>query len=73
MMAELPDKDEAAKLDAVAREVKRVFPELPADQVEITVLEHWREFRSAPVRDFVPLFVRRRAIADLRSRASRSA
>lgn len=73
MMAELTCTDEAAQLAAVTREVQRAFPQTSANQVEAIVLEHWREFRRARVRDLIPLFVRRRAIAELRARDSRTA
>jgi hypothetical protein len=66
MAAELDGNDEAQRLDALVRELRSTFPEMPAEQVHDVVLGTWREFLGAPVREFVPLLVRRRAISHLR-------
>jgi hypothetical protein len=66
MAAELDRNDEAQRMDALVRELCRAFPEAPIERVHDVVLGSWQEFLGAPVREFVPLLVRRRALTHLR-------
>jgi hypothetical protein len=66
MAAELEANDEARRLDLLVRELRTAFPEVPGEQVRSVVAGTWLRFRGAPVRDYVPLLVRRRVISQLR-------
>lgn len=66
MAAELDGNGEAQRMDALVRELRKAFPDMPEDQVVKVVQDTWQEFLGAPVRDFVPLLVRRRVISHLR-------
>ena len=66
MAAELDGNDEAQRLDALVRELRNAFPDLPAEQVHSVVLDTWQHFLGAPIREFVPLLVRRQVITRLR-------
>jgi hypothetical protein len=59
-------EDDAQRVDALVGELSSAFPQTPAEQVRHVVLDTWQEFLGAPVREFVPLLVRRRAISRLR-------
>jgi hypothetical protein len=58
--------EEARHLAAVARELERTFPTIAPERVRSTVQQTWMQYLEAPVRDFVPLLVRREAVAQLR-------
>lgn len=66
MAAGLDGNAEAQRLDALVRELRSTFPDMPAEQVHDVVLRTWREFLGAPVREFMPPLVRRQAISHLR-------
>jgi len=57
--------DEAHLKEVVERELHVAFPSVPADQVTILVECLWSHFDAAPVRDFVPLLVRKQAKEEL--------
>jgi hypothetical protein len=67
MVAELTTDDEVQRMNVIVTDVCRAFPGMSSAQVELIVLEHWRAFRDAQVRDFVPLLVRRRVVSHLRT------
>ena len=66
MAAELDVNGETQRMDSLVRELRKAFPEMPEDQVVQVVRDTWQEFLGAPVREFVPLLVRRRAVSHLR-------
>ncbi len=66
MVAEPNTKDETKRIDALVGELHRTFPQVPPELVRHAVVDAWQEFLGAPVREFVPLLVRRRATSCLR-------
>lgn len=66
MAAELDGNGEVQRMDALVRELRKAFPDMPEDQVVKVVQDTWQEFLGAPVREFAPLLVRRRAVSHLR-------
>lgn len=50
----------------VQRELHAEFPSVPHDQVSALVDCLWAHFEGAPIRDFVPLLVRKQAKEELR-------
>jgi hypothetical protein len=63
--------EELRHLHRLEVEIEAAFPDLAADKVRTTVEQTWLGFLYAPVRDFVPLLVRRQAVDELRRLASR--
>lgn len=57
--------DEAHLRRSVERELHVQFPSVAVDQVAILVDCLWSHFDGAPVRDFVPLLVRKQAVEEL--------
>jgi hypothetical protein len=57
--------DEAHLKRSVERELHVQFPSVAVDQVAILVDCLWSHFDGAPVRDFVPLLVRKQAVEEL--------
>lgn len=57
--------DETHAMGAVARDLEVAFPSVPPDQVAVLVECLWHHFDGAPVRDFVPLLVRKQAHEEL--------
>jgi hypothetical protein len=49
----------------VAERLSNKFPDVPHEMIAATVLRNYGLFDGRPVRDFVPLFVERRACAEL--------
>ena len=58
--------DEARSIVELGHELVHAFPALPADKVRTAVEQAWMDFLHAPVREFVPLLVRRQVVAELR-------
>jgi hypothetical protein len=54
-------QEEGRKILALERELERSFPQVPGDKVRTAVEQAWMKYLHAPVRDFVPLLVRREA------------
>ena len=57
--------DEAHLKTSVERELCVAFPSVPVEQVTILVECLWSHFEGAPVRDFLPLLVRKQAMEEL--------
>jgi hypothetical protein len=57
--------DETHLKRSVERELHVQFPTVAVEQVEILVECLWSHFEGAPVRDFVPLLVRKQAMEEL--------
>ena len=57
--------DERKARRSIELELHLEFPSVPIDQVTILVECLWSHFADAPVRDFVPLLVRRQAKEEL--------
>jgi hypothetical protein len=53
--------DDGPVMRAVELELQVEFPSVPADQVKVLVECLWSHFDDAPVREFVPLLVRKQA------------
>ncbi len=51
--------DEARTINEIERELVQSFPQVPVDKVRTAVEHAWMAYLHAPVRDFVPLLVRR--------------
>ena len=58
--------DEWHATRSVELELHVEFPSVPIDQVTVLVRCLWAHFDDAPVRDFVPLLVRKQAREELR-------
>ena len=58
--------EEVRQLREIEREVAAAFPDIPEDKIKTAVDQHWLDLLHAPVRDYVPVLVRRLAIDDLR-------
>lgn len=58
--------DEGHAMRSVELELHVEFPSVPTEQVTILVECLWAHFDGAPVRDFVPLLVRKQAEEELR-------
>jgi hypothetical protein len=59
--------EEVRQLRQIESEVAATFPNLPPDKVKASVDQHWLDFLHAPIRDYVPLLVRRLSIDELRA------
>ncbi|MFI5042610.1 MAG: three-helix bundle dimerization domain-containing protein [Acidimicrobiales bacterium] len=51
--------EEGRKILELEQELERSFPQVPVDKVRTAVEQAWMKYLHAPVRDFVPLLVRR--------------
>jgi hypothetical protein len=76
--AHVTEDDEATTIDKLVVELGQRFPGVPRPVVERLVTERFREFEGAPVRDYIPVMVKRSAreslnsmIADSRSKFER--
>lgn len=58
--------DEGPAMRSVELELRAEFPSVPVDQLTILVECLWAHFDDAPVRDFVPVLVRKQAKEELR-------
>ena len=58
--------DEDRAINEIVERLARLFPQVPADEVEQVVTQTRPEFDDVPIRDFVPLFVERGAKKRLR-------
>lgn len=64
----MKNQDEQRQLESARKALVAEFEgQVPADQVEGAFTSLVAEFDAAPVRGFVPVLVRRRARAELRS------
>jgi hypothetical protein len=61
--------EEARSIADIGRELERSFPQVPSDKVRTAVEQAWMQYLHAPVRDFVPLLVRREVSSWLRQAA----
>jgi len=61
--------EEARTIHEIERELERDFPRVPVDKVRTAVEQAWMQYLHAPVRDFVPLLVRREVRLWLRQAA----
>jgi hypothetical protein len=61
--------DEGRKLIELERELELAYPRVPVDKVRAAVENTWMQYLHAPVRDYVPLLVRREVGDWLRSTA----
>jgi len=50
-------QDEAVALEHAAERLSDRFPEVPKEQIDQLVEEHYEQYENAPVRDFVPVLV----------------
>ena len=57
--------DETHLQRSVERELCVAFPSVPVDHVTTLVECLWSHFEAAPIRDFVPLLVRKQATEEL--------
>jgi hypothetical protein len=64
--------DEAKSLDRVVVELGQRFPAVPKSVVERLVADQYHEFDGAPVRDYIPVMVKRVAKESLTSMVSES-
>jgi hypothetical protein len=58
--------EENRAIDEVVDRLAKLFPEIPVEEVATAVCQVQPEFDGAPIREYVPLFVERRAKARLR-------
>ena len=65
--------DEGTAMRSVELELRAEFPSVPVDQLTILVECLWAHFDDAPVRDFVPVLVRKQAKEELRDDLGRQA
>ncbi len=63
------DLKEQAIIEQLAQRLASKFAEVPPTTVEDVVRAQYARFDGRPVRDFVPLFVERRASSELSGRA----
>jgi predicted metalloprotease with PDZ domain len=68
----MTEDDEVKSLDRVVTELGQRFPGVPRTVVERTVADRYRQFDGAPVRDYIPVMVKRSAKASLASMVSDS-
>ena len=61
-----PD-EEARALRIVAERVRERHPKVDQDEIVHRVHVHAEEFDGKPIRDFIPLLVERKVLADLRA------
>ena len=69
-MAASPDQqfdEEVHRIVELEAELKDAFPHLDEVTIRRAVGHIWNQYNRAPVRDFVPLLVRRQAFTELRS------
>lgn len=50
-------QDEAVALEHAAERLSDRFPEVPKEEIDQLVEEHYEQYEGAPVRDFVPVLV----------------
>ena len=58
-------EDDGPAMRSVELELHVEFPSVPVDQVRVLVECLWSHFDGAPVRDFVPVLVRKQAKEEL--------
>lgn len=65
----MTEEDETKAISQLVERLVMRFPQLPARTVEETVSVAHREFKHAPVRDFVPLLVEHDVLIELKELA----
>ena len=65
--AHVTQDEEAKAIDQVVVELGRRYPGVPRPVVERLVTARFREFDDAPIRDYIPVMVKRSASASLSS------
>ncbi len=65
----MPGTTEADHLAAVKNRLAAAMPDVPAARIDAAVAEQYARFEGRTIRDFVPLFVERRAREHLRRTA----
>jgi len=77
--ARVTQDDEAKSIDQVVVELGQRFPGVPRPVVEQLAADRYRQFDGAPVRDYIPVMVKRGAkesltamVADSRNRFGRN-
>jgi hypothetical protein len=63
---------EIAAINELQTELQRSMPELDEQTIKSCIGTVWSSFRTARVRDFVPLLVRREVLAELKPRRTAS-
>ncbi len=53
--------EEYRRLLDLEYDIERSFPQVPRDKVHAVVENEWMQYLHAPVRDFIPVLVGRRA------------
>jgi hypothetical protein len=61
----MADLSEQAALRQLEERLTSKYAAIPAERVVSAIHSAYREFEAVPIRDFVPLFVERRAQAEL--------
>jgi hypothetical protein len=65
-MPEVAGADEDRLLQEAQRDLCAAFPWIPADHVGVVVECLWAAYDGAPIRDFIPVLVRKQAREELR-------
>ena len=65
----MTEEDETKAISQLIERLVVRFPQIPARKVEETVSAAHREFKHAPVRDFVPLLVEHDVLTKLKELA----
>lgn len=60
------EKDEVAALEKVVSDLGSKFPHVPEPVIRSVVRQRYARFVGAPVRDYIPVMVRREASEELR-------
>ena len=61
----MPEVDEHVMVEEVERRLADSYADIPAERINSIVQSAYAQFEHSRIRDFVPLFVERRARADL--------
>lgn len=62
---EMPEIDEQVMVEEVERRLTASYADVPPERINSIVQNAHARFEHSPIRDFVPLFVERRARAEL--------
>lgn len=61
----MPEIDERVMVEEVQRRLAVSHANVPAERITSIVQNAYAQFEHSPIRDFIPLFVERRARAEL--------
>jgi hypothetical protein len=61
----VPEIDERVMVEEVERRLADSHADIPAERITSIVQAAYAQFQHSPIRDFVPLFVERRARTEL--------